>query len=126
MRLKVVVPNQVILDEVVSKIIAEAANGSFCLLPHHIDLVTVLVPGILEFTNSTTQYLAVDEGILVKHQDEVLVSTLNAVKSDHLETLKQTVAEHFHLLDEQERLTRSALTKFEANIIRHFREIGKL
>ncbi|TVQ44101.1 MAG: F0F1 ATP synthase subunit epsilon [Gloeocapsa sp. DLM2.Bin57] len=126
MKLKVLVPDQVILEEEVSKIIAEGANGSFCLLPHHLDLVTVLVPGILEFTHSTREYLAIDEGILVKHQQEVLVSTLNAVRSNCLESLKQTLAEHFQVLDEQEKLTRSALAKFEANIIRHFAEIGQL
>lgn len=128
MNLKILVTHQIILDEEVSKIIAEAVNGSFCLLPHHIDLVTVLVPSILYFTSTLEieQFIAIDEGILVKRQQEVFVSTLNAVRSDNLETLKEAVSREFCLLDEQEKLTRSALVKFETNIIRHFQEMGKL
>jgi F-type H+-transporting ATPase subunit epsilon len=57
---------------------------------------------------------------------ESVNSTLNAVKSNNLETLKQTVEQQFRQLDEQKKLTRSALAKFEANVIRHFKEIGKL
>lgn len=127
MRLQVLVPNQIIVDEPVQKIIAEAVNGKFCLLPRHIDLVTVLVPGILAFTSVLGQekFLAVDGGILVKCQREVYLSTLNAVVSNNLETLKQTIEKQFYLLDEQEKLTRSALTQFQAHIIRHFQEIGK-
>jgi len=128
MKLKVLLPNQIILDQPVTKIIAEAVNGSFCLLPRHIDLVTALTPGILSFTlpSGEEQFMAIDEGILIKCQQEVLVSTLNAVQSDNLETLKQAIENQFYILDEQEKATRSALTKFEANIIRHFQEMGNL
>ena len=45
MKLKVWLPISVLLDETVTKIKAEAENGHFCLLPHHIDFVTALVPG---------------------------------------------------------------------------------
>lgn len=127
MNLKVFVPDRVILDEGVTKIIAEAVNGSFCLLPRHLDLVTILVPGILYFTSlsAAEHFIAIDDGILVKCQQEVFVSTLNAVRGDNLENLKETIAKQFRLLDEQEKLTRSALVKFEVNIIRHFQEMGK-
>jgi F-type H+-transporting ATPase subunit epsilon len=128
MKLKVLLPNQILVDQSVTKIIAEGVNGSFCLLPRHIDLVTALVPGVLSFTltSGKERFMAIDEGILIKCQQEVLVSTLNAVKSDDLETLKQAIENQFYILDEQEKATRSALTKFEANIIRHFQEMGNL
>ncbi|HBE49542.1 MAG TPA: F0F1 ATP synthase subunit epsilon, partial [Cyanobacteria bacterium UBA11369] len=51
MKLKVLLPTKILLEEEVSKITAEAANGSFCLLPRHIDFVTALVPGILIFVS---------------------------------------------------------------------------
>jgi len=128
MRLQVIVPHQIILDQPVIKIVAEAVNGSFCLLPRHIDIVTVLVPGILYFTppSGIEKFMAIDEGILVKCQADVVLSTLNAVQSDNLATLKKTVSEQFYILEEQEKLTRSALVKLETNIIRHFQEINKL
>ncbi|MGF1478533.1 MAG: F0F1 ATP synthase subunit epsilon [Cyanophyceae cyanobacterium] len=125
MKLKVMLPNEVLIEQEVDKVIAEAENGHFCLLPHHIDFVAALVPGILIFEASGQEaFLAVDEGILVKCAQEVLVSTRSAVQSDRLELLQQTVISQFQDLDERERLTRSALAKFEINIVRYFQELG--
>ena len=125
MRLKVLLPTEILIDEQVTKIVAEAENGHFCLLPHHIDFLAALVPGILSFTSNSTAetFLAVDEGILVKCGVEVLVSVRNAVQGTDLATLKQTVEEQFRVLDEREKLTRSALAKFEAEIVRSFRRL---
>ncbi|MGK7874100.1 MAG: F0F1 ATP synthase subunit epsilon [Xenococcaceae cyanobacterium] len=127
MRLKVLLPNEVLVDQPVTKVIAEAENGSFCLLPHHIDFVAALVPGILsfEFEGGQEAFLAVDEGTLVKCGTQLLVSTRNAVRGADLETLKETVEQQFRVLDEREKLTRSALAKFEASIMRRFKELGK-
>lgn len=126
MILKVLLPTEVLVDRSVTKVIAEAQNGSFCILPRHIDFLAALVPGILSFELESGKevFLAVDEGVLVKSGAEVLVSTLNAVCSDDLSQLKQTVEQQFRVLDEREKLTRSALAKFEASIMRRFKEIG--
>ena len=126
MNLKILIPTEVLVDREVTKVIAEAENGHFCLLPHHIDFVAALVPGILSYTTATKTeiFVAVDEGILVKCAQEVLVSTRNAIEGNNLATLKQTVAEQFQILDEKERLTRSALAQFEATMMRHFQELG--
>lgn len=126
MNLKIIIPTEVLIDREVTKVIAEAENGNFCLLPHHIDFVAALVPGILSFTIDTGEeiFVAVDEGILVKCDREVLVSTRNAIEGKDLETLKQTVTQQFQILDEKEKLTRSALARFEASMMRHFKELG--
>ncbi|MCC0179284.1 F0F1 ATP synthase subunit epsilon [Waterburya agarophytonicola K14] len=126
MKLKVLTPIQVLIDRPVSKVIAEAENGHFCLLPNHIDFIAALVPGILSFTTETDEevFVAVDEGILVKCDREILVSTRNAVEGSDLETLKHTVSEQFQALDEKEKLTRSALAQFEVSMMRRFKELG--
>lgn len=56
--------------------VAEAENGSFGLLPRHIDVVTALVPGILAYVdgNGRQHLVGIDEGILVKCGDEVRVA----------------------------------------------------
>jgi F-type H+-transporting ATPase subunit epsilon len=126
MKLKVLLPTQILLEEPISKITAEAENGSFCLLPHHIDFVTALVPGILSFVTTAGQehFLAVDEGILVKCGSQVLVSTQHAVQGADLGTLRQTIEKQFRVLDDREKLTRSTLAKLEANLIRQFVALG--
>jgi len=45
MQLKVLLPTQVLVDEPVSKVVAEGEDGSFCLLPRHVDFTSALVPG---------------------------------------------------------------------------------
>jgi F-type H+-transporting ATPase subunit epsilon len=127
MKLKVLLPTRIFLDEEVNKVTGEAENGCFCLLPRHIDFVTVLVPGILSFESVAGQetFLAVDEGILLKCGSQVVVSTRNAVQNSDLRLLQETVEKQFRVLDEREKMTRSALSKLEANIVRQFVELGK-
>jgi len=127
MKLKVLLPTEILIEKEVTKVIAEAENGSFCLLPRHIDFVAALVPGILSYEKDTgkEEFLAVDEGTLVKCGSEVLVSTRNAVIGPDLGTLKQMVEEQFRVLDEQEKELESALAKLEANFARQFLELEK-
>lgn len=127
MRLKVLLPTHVLIDQAVTKVIAEAENGFFCLLPRHVDFVTALAPGMLSFISAEDEeeFLAVDEGILVKCGPEVLVSTRNAVAGPDLGALRQTIAEQFRLLDEREKMTRSALAKLEADFVRRFINLEK-
>ena len=127
MKLKVLLPTEVLVDTEVVKVTAEAGNGAFCLLPRHVDFATALVPGILCFDKGTGNevFVAVDGGILVKCGPEVLVSTRNAVTGADLGQLRRTVEEKFQVLDERERTARSAIAKIEAGFVRRFLEIQK-
>jgi F-type H+-transporting ATPase subunit epsilon len=125
MRLKVLLPTEVLLDVEVTKVTAEAENGSFCLLPRHIDFVTALIPGLLSYetADGREEFLAVDEGILVKCGAETLVSTRNAAHGADLGALERRVREQFETIDERERMTRSAVAKIEADFLRRFMEL---
>ncbi|MDY6839587.1 MAG: F0F1 ATP synthase subunit epsilon [Thermodesulfobacteriota bacterium] len=127
MRLKVLLPKEVLVDRKVTKVVAEGENGFFCLLPRHVDFLSALVPGLLSFVSmgGAEEFLAVDEGILIKCGPEVLVSTRNAVRGPNLGTLKQTIETSFRHQDEQEELTRSAFAKLEANFIRRLMDLEK-
>jgi F-type H+-transporting ATPase subunit epsilon len=127
MNLKVLLPTEVLVQEDVAKVTAEAHNGSFCLLPKHVDFAAALVPGILSFETAGGReaFLAVDEGILIKCGEEVLVSTRNAVRGPDLGQLKRTVEERFKVLDDREKTARSAMVKIEAGFVRRFLEIQR-
>jgi F-type H+-transporting ATPase subunit epsilon len=128
MRLHVLLPTEVLVDQPVNKIIAEAENGSFCLLPRHVDFISALVPGLFCFCNTdgAENYIAVDAGVLVKCGREVFVSTQNAVQSADLDHLQLIIEEHFLELDEHERKARSALARLEAGTLRGFRELQEI
>jgi F-type H+-transporting ATPase subunit epsilon len=123
MRLTVLLPTEILVDEEVAKVVAEAQNGSFCLLPRHIDFVAALVPGLLSFVKTADgaeEFLAVDEGLLVKCGPQVLVSTRQGVRGEVLGLLRETVEKTFKVLSDQEKRARSALANLEANFIRRF------
>jgi F-type H+-transporting ATPase subunit epsilon len=77
MKLTVWLPSEILFEEQVERIKAEAENGWFGLLPRHIDFVTALVPGVMTFqpAGKPEEYLAIDHGILVKCGADVSVSS---------------------------------------------------
>ncbi|PQJ35215.1 F0F1 ATP synthase subunit epsilon [Salinibacter sp. 10B] len=124
MTLKILLPERVVLHETVDKVVAEGGNGSFGLLPRHIDFVAPLVPGILSYTQDGEEaFVAVDEGVLVKCGGEVLVSVRDAVLGPSLESLEETVRTRFDERRDQERVMHSALAKLEAEVVRRFMEL---
>jgi F-type H+-transporting ATPase subunit epsilon len=127
MKLKILLPTEIFLETEINKITVEGENGHFTLLPRHIDFVSALVPGILVFQreNNESEFIAIDEGILVKCDQEVLVSVGNAVKGDSLATLQQTVENNFKLLNEQDKKAKKVAASLEASLIRRFVEFDK-
>jgi F-type H+-transporting ATPase subunit epsilon len=127
MRLKILLPTEVLLDEEAGKVTAEAQNGFFCLLPAHIDFVTALVPGLLSFESKEGEeiFVAVDEGVLVKEGQNVWVSTRNAMRGTELGRLRKTIEDTFKVLDDREKTARSAMAKIEAGFVRRFLEIQR-
>lgn len=123
MRVKLVVPSGVLLEQEAVKVVAEAQDGAFCLLPRHVDFVAALVPGILGLTSAdgAETFVALDEGILVKHGPEVLVSTWNAVQG-RLGELQQSVLGLVRALGEEEQKARLALDRLEASLVHQLRE----
>ncbi|MGC1357416.1 MAG: F0F1 ATP synthase subunit epsilon [Xanthobacteraceae bacterium] len=104
----------------VSRIIAETRDGSFGLLPHRLDCVAALAPGILtyETTSDGEVFVAVDNGVLVKTGPDVLVSVRRAMGGTDLGQLRDAVEREFLTLDEHEQSVRSVLAKMEGDLIR--------
>ncbi len=125
MRLQVFVPTRTLLDCSAAKIVAQAANGAFGLLPRHVDFVTALVPGILSWVDpdGVEHWVGTDEGILVKQARDVHVTTRQAIASDDLATLRQRLREEILMPDEQDRAARTALSRLEAGMIRRLMEL---
>ena len=125
MLLKILLPAEILLELEVKKIVAEAENGSFCLMPNHTDFVATLAPGLFTYERAEggKELLAMDVGTLVKKGSDVLVSTRNAVRATDLGKLKQVVMEQYDILDEREKMVRSASAKLEASLIRRFVEL---
>lgn len=126
-RLRVMLPTHVLVDEHAVKVLARGADGAFCVLPRHAGFVTALVPGILVYLleDGTERFVATDEGVLVKVGNDVLVSTPNGTTGDELDTLRDAVDTELLELDEEARRARSALARLEASTLRTFLELER-
>ena len=123
MHLKVLLPFQVFAEKTdVTRIVAETREGSFGLLPHRLDCVAALVPGILIYQAESggEVLVAVDEGVLVKTGMDVLVSVRRAIGGTDLGQLHTAVAKEFLTLDENEQSVRTAVAKLETGFLRRF------
>lgn len=121
MNLKILLPFQVFVRTTdVLRIVAETRDGSFGLLPHRLDCVAALTPGILTYETVAEGevFLAVDEGVLVKAGQDVLVSVRRALGGADLGRLREAVDQEFLALDEQARSVRSVMAKLETGFLR--------
>jgi F-type H+-transporting ATPase subunit epsilon len=121
MNLKILLPFRVFADrQGVARIVAETRAGSLGLLPHRLDCVAPLAPGILTYETASGEevFVAVDEGVLVKTGVEVLVSVRRALSGANLGRLREAVEQEFLTLDARERSLRSTLAKLESDLIR--------
>jgi F-type H+-transporting ATPase subunit epsilon len=123
MNLKVLLPFQIFANKTgVTRVVAETREGSFGLLPHRLDCVAALVPGILIYETEADGevFVAVDEGVLVKTGTDVLVSVRRALGGADLSQLRESVEKEFLTLDENERSVRSVMAKLETGFLRRF------
>lgn len=123
MNLKILLPFKIFAEKTgVVRIVAGTRAGSFGLLPHRLDCVAALAPGILVFETAAEGEVcvAVDEGVLVKTGADVLVSVRNAIGGTDLGKLRTAVEQEFLNLDEQEKSVRSVLAKLESGFIHRF------
>lgn len=126
LNLKILLPAEVLLEEEVEKVTAEAENGFFTILPKHIDFVAALVPGIFSYVASggAERFLALDDGVLVKQGSQVYVSAARAVLGDNLEVLQDTVENELKVLGESEKKSRAVMSRLEVDTLRRFSRLG--
>jgi F-type H+-transporting ATPase subunit epsilon len=123
MTLKILLPFQIFAEKAdVLRIVADTHDGSFGLLPHRLDCVAALVPGILSYETEADGevFVAVDEGVLVKTGADVLASVRRAFGGSDLGQLRETVEKEFLNVDEHEQSARSVMAKLETGFLRRF------
>jgi len=123
MQLEILLPFRVFASETdVVRIVAQTLQGSLGLLPHRLDCIAALTPGILiyETAGAGEVCVAVDQGVLVKTGPRVLVSVRRAIQGSDLHQLRQAVENEFLAIDEQEQMVRSAMDRLETGLMRRF------
>ena len=128
MNLKLLLPFKIFIEKTgVSRLTVKTRGGSFGFLPHRLDCVAAVEPGILIYENKTEGevYVAVDRGVMVKTGFDVLISVRSAIAGRDLGQLREAVEREFLNLNEREQNVRSVLAKIESDFIRRLVEFKK-
>ncbi|PTR16615.1 MULTISPECIES: F0F1 ATP synthase subunit epsilon [unclassified Nitrosospira] len=128
MNLKILLPFRVLTEKSdVMHITVETDAGSLGFLPRRLDCVAALKPGIMTFKakGEAETYVAIDEGILVKTGQDVLVSVRNAKGGIDLNTLRKAVRDEFLSLNVHEQRMRRMMATMESGFIRRFAEFQR-
>ncbi|SEK22815.1 F-type H+-transporting ATPase subunit epsilon [Maribacter orientalis] len=126
MDLKILLPYKVFMNSIrVNRVTVDTNAGSYGFLPQRLDCVAALVPGILTYETATggVYYVAIDEGVLIKTENEIQVSVRNAIGGADLGKLRETIEREFKNLDENERIARSAVAKLESEFIQSIKKL---
>lgn len=126
MNLKILLPFRVFAEvKNVKRIVMETSEGSYGILPRRQDCVAALVPGILTYESDKVNYIAVDEGIMIKSGTEVFVSVRQAIGGVDLGKLHELVEKEFKQFDETEKNIRSVISKLETGLMLQLEKFGK-
>ena len=123
MSLKILLPYKVFMEaQHVSSITIETSEGAYGMFRQRLDCVAALVPGIFtyEIGSNGAKYIAVDEGVMIKAGNEILVSVRNAVGGADLGKLGELVKREFNQQDENKIKVRSVMAKLEGGFIYAF------
>lgn len=126
MTLRILVPFQIFSEQAgVTSIVVETRAGSYGLLPHRLDCVAALAPGILvyQLEGGAETFVAVDHGVMIKTGPDVLVSVRRAIAGADLATLRAAVEREFLVVDEQEQGLRTVMAKMETGLLRRFSDL---
>lgn len=121
MNLKLSLPEILLLDvKNVTQVIVETIYGSVGILPQRLDGVAVLVPGILVYDLSAGErhYVAVDEGMLVKVEETILISVHNALAGQDLDHLQGALLSMQTQRDTEDRDARVEMARVESGLLR--------
>ena len=127
MKLRVMTPTEIVLEEDVHHVSAEDPTGSLGIRPGHAPLVTPLVRGILmaRRADGHEHYAAVNGGVLIVNNDTVDVVSRQAVLSDDLGHLEDTVLARFDAEADQDRTNHVAFEKMRISFMRRVLEMER-
>jgi F-type H+-transporting ATPase subunit epsilon len=133
MRLRIVTPLEVVVDEDgVLAVRAEDSSGGFGVLPGHADFLTSLTPSVVSWkrADASRRYCAVRRGVFsVRGGREVAIATREAVVGDDLATLDRTVLARFQADLDVERSEHVDTARLQLSairqIMRHLRPDGR-
>ena len=121
MKLRIITPLSVILNEEIDSLRAEDASGSFGILAGHAPFLTALAVSIVSWRQADAEHFcALRGGVMrVGANSDIDVATREAVTGDDLSTLDSEVLARFQADADVERTEHVETMRLQFNAIRH-------
>jgi F-type H+-transporting ATPase subunit epsilon len=119
LRLEIVTPQATVFSGDVHMVTLPAIEGEMGVYPHHLRLITQLVPGeVIVTKDGADRYLAVGEGIVDVTADRVSIVTDMAIPSDRIDEAKVEEARARAAARLQEKISDEEVASVNASLAR--------
>jgi F-type H+-transporting ATPase subunit epsilon len=86
LKLEIITPDATVYSQDVHMVTLSALEGQIGVLPHHVPLLTELIPGeMIVRTDGRDTFLAVGEGMVLITGDQVAIATDMAVAAENID-----------------------------------------
>ncbi len=124
LKLEIVTPQATVFSEDVHMVTLPAIDGEMGVYPHHVRLITQLVPGeVIVTTDGHERYLAVGEGLVEVGADHVAIVTDMAIPSDKIDEAKVEEARARAAARLEEKISDEEIASVNASLARSLAQL---
>ena len=124
LKLEIVTPDGTAYSEDVDMVTLPGVEGQMGVFPHHVPLMTQMVPGeIIVRKAATDYYLAVGEGMIEITGDHVSILTDMAIASERIDEAKVEAARQRAQARLQEKLSDEEVASVNASLARSLAQL---
>jgi len=123
-KLEIVTPEARVYSEDVEMVTLPAIEGQIGVLPHHVRLITQLVPGeLIVHKAGNTEFLAVGEGLVDVTAEQVSILTNMAIAADKIDEAKVEEARQRAAARLQEKISSEEVASVNASLARSLAQL---
>jgi F-type H+-transporting ATPase subunit epsilon len=123
-RLEIVTPETTVYSEDVDMVTLPGVEGEMGVLPHHVRLVTQLVPGeMIVRKNGQDRFLAVGEGLVEVTGQRVSIVTNMAITVENIDELKAEEARQRAAARLREKISSEEVASVNASLARSLAQL---
>jgi F-type H+-transporting ATPase subunit epsilon len=124
LKLEIVTPHATVYSDDVDMVTLPGIDGQMGILPHHIRLMTQLVPGeMIVRKNGHPRFVAVGEGLVVVTGDRVSIVTDAAIATDNIDEARAEEARQRAAARLREKTSSAELASVNATLARSLTQL---
>src|SRR5215469_4205375 len=124
-KLEIVTPQATVYSEEVDMVTLPGVEGQMGILPHHVRLMTRLVPGeMIVRKNGQVRFLAVGEGLIEVTSDRLSIVTDMAVAAENIDEARAEEARQRAAARLREKLSSQDLASVNAMLTRSLAQLS--